>query len=297
MTTTSTAALTVRAPYPRKGDLPYAPAATDVPSRAGIRSRRRALELVGVVSGAGLAALSGAVMKSPWFALAGVGLLLAAFRSMNKRARDANARNQKLLAALDEGRLDEAIDGFRALAGSDGLRGPRLIALANLAVALSRKGDHDGALRIVALGESELKDDKRGRIGQMFALHAAHFFALQGDADGAEAWLDEAKRRGGDVELLATSWTPFLVLLRRGKYAEALAEIDGRWTLLEARLPSAWMRRVRVLRAFALTQLRRDAREVEGALEGARPFAPLDYACLDTEWPELRAFLVDQRLR
>jgi hypothetical protein len=56
------------------------------------------------------------------------------------------------------------------------------------------------------------------------------------------------------------------------------------------------MRRVRVLKALALHLAGRPQADVDAALMGTRPFAPLDYAGMATSWPELHAFLVEKGL-
>jgi len=224
----------------------------------------------------------------------GVGLVGAVVLALREGKR-LTERNDELLRRLEEGRVDEAIEGYTDVARTSRSSAHRSVALANLAVALGRRGDHERAMSVLALCEKEFKPAAKRAYGQHVALTASHFVALLGDHAGADLWLAEAKKRGVSRALLETCWTSFIAAMRRNEFQLALDEISSRWARLEATTNAASMRRIRVLRAFALHQVGRKD-EVDAALEGTRPFAAHDYAGLATEWPELRAFLVDHQL-
>lgn len=299
MQATSAAALTSpRAPYPRRGELPFAPPATDL----GLRLQpRRAVELGGSIGGL-LVAITG---NAAWPAhgliagALGAAVFIGSLWATSRRARQLNAENQRLIHRMEsftpEG-VAEAIDGFRRAARTSGLSAQRSVALANLSIALSHRGDHDEALRVLALAERTYRKARKQPYGQVLALHAAHVFALWGDGDGADAWMQEAAKRGASPEMLDITWTPVLIRLRQRRPADALALIDERFLSWEARVPGAGMRRVRVLKALARQMLGRPEADVDDALVGTRPFAPLDYAAMATSWPELHSFLVDKKL-
>jgi tetratricopeptide (TPR) repeat protein len=292
----STAALTtVRAPFSHKRGLPTAPPAPELGEKLFGRPMRANLELTGVFA-AVVALMASGATGSALGMLGAVALLGATLVSASRRGKRIRAQNQELLDAMESGRVPEAVEGFRRIATTSGLKNQRSTAILNLSLALSRMGRHDEALRVLAYADHTYHQARKQPYGHIVAHHTAFFLALWGDADGAELWLAEARRRGA-TDLLMTSWTPTLVLLRRRQHKEALAVIDAAWILWERKLNAASMRKVRVLRAFALHESGAASVEVDHALEGTRPFMPYDYEALASDWPELYAFVAAKGLR
>ena len=123
------------------------------------------------------------------------------------------------------------------------------------------------------------------------AILLSYCNALAGELDPAAVWFAEAKRRAGKSQV---DIIPELVIgLRDGRAAEVRDRLDRDWRALEALHKGELLRRMRLLRAFAIAQTvgPRDAGAVEPVLAGLRPATYDEFAYLATQWPELDQFL------
>lgn len=195
------------------------------------------------------------------------------------------------LEALSRGRLDEAEAVFRAvLQGSRGRGGLQAIALFNIAAVRARRGDSEGAVRILfalhRYAPTKRAQSVAVRIPASIALHLAQL----GDVAEARRWLAEARATRTPIKLY-TSNVEALILTREGKYAEACAVYDKEWPDIERVIGADVMRGVRARRAFAIEMAGGDPEAVRRLVEGARPEAKGELAHLGEAWDEMRAFL------
>jgi tetratricopeptide (TPR) repeat protein len=166
----------------------------------------------------------------------------------------------------------------------------------NQAHALIRMGDSAAAVGVL-LGIHRMPDLGIDGIRGLAALQLARAFAIGGDLDKAQRWLD-AGRTGhaafGDPgqEYAQRADVEGLVLCRAGKLEDALRHYDQTWERLQSRLTVNNMRAVWLLRAFAATSVSspRHAAAAETWLRLLRATNPGSLAWLTDHWPELAAF-------
>lgn len=140
--------------------------------------------------------------------------------------------------------------------------------------------------------------DRRGEIHSIDAMTAstlAFAHALRGDLDTAQAWLAEAAvRRGKEVTpvTLPDLGTEVVIDLRRGRFREVQVRLADQWPEMERVMTGERLRRMRVLRAFAVAQGDvREAGAVGPLLAPLQPGKRDEFAYLATAWPELDRFL------
>ena len=124
-----------------------------------------------------------------------------------------------------------------------------------------------------------------------------YWVALLGRIEAARASLQEAASRSKGEATSLSVLPEALVACREGQPARALEVLATRWREVEIAGASI-TKFARIVRAFALNAIdpvgNRDA--THETLAGAKPIAPGELQPLIASWPEMEAFLVDQRL-
>lgn len=218
-------------------------------------------------------------------------------------AKRFNARATPGLEALAAGRHAEAAELFRQLQRR--YRGqPNFAAVAayNRGYALLRAGDTAAAAGIL-LGVDRTPKLGLGGVRKLSAVALARCFAIAGDVDKAQRWLDAARARPVGMadpvhDRAVLDALAGLVLCRQGKLDEARAHYEQCSTRLAAYLPVHQMTEVWLLRAFATAAASgpRDAGTAEPWLRMLRGTPPGELAWLTARWPELATFVTTHEL-
>lgn len=208
------------------------------------------------------------------------------------------------LVALQEGRYDDAARIFGLVA--DKRRGQiayASVARHNQAIAHLRGGDYAQAKRLLVAVERSpgLGLTSQVRIASAIALGRA--YALEGDTDAAERWLEDARKKlGRGRERLSSAaelrMAEALLDTRRGAEDAALRSLENGWRNLEGTVTLSSMRSMWLLRAFlaARASAPRDQGEVEQWLSYLRPYREGEFRAMALHWPELRTFLASYGL-
>jgi hypothetical protein len=214
-----------------------------------------------------------------------------------------NERAAPGLAAIAEGNFTQAAQLFEQLAKRYRAK-PNFAAVAhyNRGYALMLSGDTAAAVGVL-LGVERTPKLAAGGVRRLAATQIARCFALAGDVDKAQHWLDATRRRGAgmtdpihDQAVLAA--LEGLVLCRQGKLDEARAHYESVWPRLCAYLAVNQMAEVWLLRAFAIAAggTPRDAGGAEPWLRLVRsaPAGVIDR--ITVRWPALATFAVTNEL-
>jgi tetratricopeptide (TPR) repeat protein len=204
-----------------------------------------------------------------------------------------NRANNDGIALLNKGAPAQAAEAFEALVRKYRRRNLRTIARHNAGVARLREGKLERAVELLT---PVIKDKKAPNLKGSAACELASACALAGRLDEAERWLATAEKSALAKHSLV--WPRALVMARRGEHAELARMLDQHWRELENTLQAELMRRLTVLRAFAVASAEgpRGAGVVEPLLARLRPATPGEYAWLTGCWPELHAFLETHQL-
>ncbi len=209
-----------------------------------------------------------------------------------------NTQQREALEALGDGQYARAAELFGALAHRFRAK-PNLgpVAAYNQAYAQIRAGDADRAVGVL-LGAERWPNLHVNGVRALVALELARAFAVGGDVDNAQRWLDAARARNTDngdpgqtyAELAAVTG---LVLCRAGKLDDAIRHFDETWERMQSRLTVREMCAVWLLRAFAIGNKAapRDAAASETWLQLVRSTRPYSLAWLTEHWPELASFV------
>lgn len=211
---------------------------------------------------------------------------------------DANANNDAI-ALQNAGRLAEAGKIYDEIIQKTRKKSK----LAHSVFLLNRARLHIELHRFDEANDALDKLSKTSGLQQDFPVlilkAQAESQAIAGDLSKAEEYchngteLLSIPRQG----LMALAQT--LIQLRRGAFKVAAEMPDADWFAAEAMLGTDGMRRLRVLRAFALKNLPptpQAQEQMQMLVAGARPFHPGEFDYLAAKWPELKAFLVEQGL-
>ena len=253
-----------------------------------------------------LAELAGTYARSPSLALVFGGLIVLLFSAtvlrFRRQARRFVADNAHGIAALARGDLSRARDIYWTWA--ENTKVPRIAATArhNLAWTLMRQGEHDQAIAV--LTENDTRNYGALRAIGLFptsAVDLALNYALLGNLEVAEKWLNESEQRGKELAVPSLSamkaFTRAVIDCRAGRCVEAVRLLDDRWAEYEGVLTGETLRPLRVVRAFAIAAGGpREAGRAEAAVLSARPTYPEEYTFLGKAWPEMAAFLAANSL-
>jgi tetratricopeptide (TPR) repeat protein len=232
----------------------------------------------------------------PVVAAAVFALLIGVFLFYRRKALALARENNEGLALLGANRLDEAAALYERLAARAGnMHSLRALFLTNLGVVLLRKGETDRALGYLTTAHESGWLEKQ----KLFPNHAALLNALalghqlKGDAATARDFLARAQRSVAPARRGMLLLTESVIAARAGDFAGVRTLTDANWTSAEGSLLAPQLRALRLVRAFALTQLASggDEAEVTTLVAGARPMPAGEIDYLAAEWPAFRAFL------
>lgn len=213
-------------------------------------------------------------------------------------SRRYNVLQMPAFEALGDGHYARAAELFGELAHRFRAK-PNLSrgALFNRAFALNRAGGAAAAVGVL-LGIERWANFQVDGLRGLIAIELARAFAIGGDVDKAQRWLDAARGRTVGYSDPGREYTDLaqvegLVLCRAGKFAELIRHYDDATPRLQSRLPVRSMREVWLLRAFAVSQTSapRDGGAAEPWIRLLRATADGSFACLTGHWPELAAFV------
>jgi tetratricopeptide (TPR) repeat protein len=238
-----------------------------------------------------------------WLAIGGsVVLVVGTFLWTLSGSRRFNARQKPGLDAISDGRYAHAAQLFGDLARRYRTK-PNfaMVASYNHAFAAIRTGDSAAAVGLLLRIDRWPLPQLQGLRGPV-ALELARAFAIGGEVEKAERWLDTAQTRlendprGNHEEAIAL--VEGLIRCRAGRFEDALRHYDDRWQRLQAKLTVRDMQEAWLLRAFAVskTSAPRDGAAAEPWLRLLRGTEPGSLAWLTRHWPELAVF-VDLEVR
>jgi tetratricopeptide (TPR) repeat protein len=219
----------------------------------------------------------------------------AGVMAFTRRQKTFLEANDSALALMESGRYTEAEAALQKLLR----RMPREAILRyNMAILCMRQGHFQRAFGI--LGELPRSAGKLREF--LIPVAYASLHALASELDVAEQAYDEASDLVNNERQGMLAVTRAVLALRRGAYKIVAEMPQDEWFAAEGVGPAGHMRRLRILRAFAIFKLppadrneKSDA-EMQQMLSGSRPFHPGEYDFLAAKLPELRAFLVEQSL-
>jgi hypothetical protein len=229
--------------------------------------------------------------------LPGLAVFVIFFSWRMGRTRGFNAANGAGLKSLAEGDYALAANQFQIVANR--YRWPaahRTIALLNLGVSRQYEGRVAEALESFA--EAERSSAQIPVIRAAVAVQLALANALRGSLETAHRWRSEAEARVNTASDPGTvggllAFATAVIDVREGRYDAFVRWLDERWQRLEGSLTARTTRPLRVLRAFALAQSGgvREAGTVQKAFDALKPLRAGEFALLEAEWPEMRAFI------
>lgn len=232
-----------------------------------------------------------------WLVCAGpVVLVVVLFGWHFAASRRFLARQVPAHEAFCDGEYERAAQQFGALAQRYRLN-PSLSSLAAYNQARSLIYDGDAAVAVgILLGIERLPSLPINGIRRPVAVDLALAFAIGGDLDKAQRWLEAARERSAGIdpghEYARLAEIEGLLLCRAAKFEDAIRHYDATWERMQSRLTVRDMRAVWLLRAFAVASISgpRDgaAAEIWLRLLRATQPGPLDW--LTGHWPELAAF-------
>ncbi|MDQ3335011.1 MAG: hypothetical protein M4D80_07610 [Myxococcota bacterium] len=218
-------------------------------------------------------------------------------------ATQFNERAAPGLEAIAGGKYAHAAELFDALARRYRAK-PNLaaVALYNRGYSLMLAGDTAAAVGVL-LGVERTPKLAAGAIRRMATTQLARCFALAGDLEKAERWLESTRERPMGMfdpvrDRAAFEALEGLVLCRQGKLEEARRRYEESWSRLCAYLPYNQMIEVWLLRAYAISagSAPRDAGAAEPWLRLVRNAPPDVLDRLTVRWPELATFVVTHEL-
>ena len=219
-------------------------------------------------------------------------------------AKQYNERAAPGFAALAEGNFAQAATLFEALARRYRTK-PSYAAVAryNHGYALMLAGDTAAAAGIL-LGVERTPKLASGGVRRLAMTQLTRCFALAGDVEKAQRWLDATRTRPAGISDPVHDQALFeavegLVLCRQGKLDEARALYEQAWPRLCAYLPVNQMTEVWLLRAFAIAAggAPRDAGGAEPWLRLVRSAPAGIVERITARWPELATFAVTHELK
>jgi tetratricopeptide (TPR) repeat protein len=229
--------------------------------------------------------------------LPGLAVFVIFFSWQMARMRGFNAANGTGLKSLAEGDYAQAANQFQIVVNR--YRWPaahRTIALLNLGVARQYEGRLAEALENFA--EAERSSAQIQGIKAAVAVQLALANALRGSLETAHKWRSEAEALVSTASDPGTvggllAFATAVIDVREGRYDAFVHWLDERWQRLEGSLTARTTRPLRVLGAFSVPQYGgvREAGSVQKAFDGLKPLRGGEFALLEAEWPEMRAFI------
>lgn len=202
-----------------------------------------------------------------------------------------NALNNQALQALNEERVDLAVERFEALVRASKGSGIHMqVALHNLALAELCRARWDRALSLLASVEKlHHRSVLRAQVAQSSAALIALTHALRGDLGAARAWLKAGEKRKDvptavGLEILAEA----IVHARAGNHDSAERLVAHRWRTASSALSGRFLGALRFVWAYAARETGRPPEVIRDLVLGARPYPAASFDFLFLAWPELR---------
>lgn len=211
------------------------------------------------------------------------------------RSRSVQRDNSEGLRLLSLGKAAEAEALFLALERKNRwIWSLRIPARWNVAMSQLLQGHFDDTLRRCALlgGEPYCK---RGvpHVWEGLPSVVALCYALRGRLDEADAALAEQQRRRVQRHLMSWVLPQAVIACRRGRVAEALPLFEAEPRALEAAYAGVLGRALRLVHAYALTEV---GRPLPAGLRAAIGFVDEADIAWALEWPELDRWVRDSGL-
>ncbi|MCY1039728.1 hypothetical protein OV208_00230 [Corallococcus sp. bb12-1] len=222
-----------------------------------------------------------------------VTVFLVLFAFFFWRLRRWSAAYNQGVSFFSAGDEQEATRRFEEAARRSTQGAQRAVSVAMVGQCQLALGDATRALEL--FGSAERSRKLRGSVPAMHRwmpnlIAAAHF--AQGDLASARAWLEEGRKRDGDLPPIYALLPEVALLCREGNPTAAMAALDARPGEADA-LVGRDARRLKLLRAFALDALdpTTHAAAIDAALASLQPVRPGDFELLLARWPELQTFV------
>ena len=219
-----------------------------------------------------------------------VGLLVGWVVWSRIRLSRFNRENAGGIELLNKGITAKAAEVFESLVAR--YRWPanlRITGRHNAAIAQIKSGQLGRAIELLA---PLLKDKSAVNLHASAGNELAVAYALSGDLAAADKALAVVEKIP-NVTAYHLIWPRVVIAARRGEFSELARTLESRWRELESQLSGEVLRRLTLLRAFALASVDgvRGPGSAEPLLERLRPAAPGEFTWLSASWPELDAFL------
>lgn len=229
----------------------------------------------------------------------------AYFSWVARRAKRFYVANSAAVELLKRGELEAAHQRFDMLMRERGVPEElQRVARFNLAwTQLLLEQIEDAHTNLMQV-ETERRSRPAVALDGIISTRLAYVHALSGELTEARRWLELSRARAEEPVADATSMRAWLVTTqaivdcRGGDPGRALSELDARWLELENSLTGELLRPLRVLRAFARQSAEPggDSSVIDAQLQVLRGLPTRELAHLGTRWPQMRAFLAQQRL-
>jgi len=236
-------------------------------------------------------------LLAPAAAIALVVLLIRQRRSVPRLVK----RNDEATALLAAGRVAEAADEFEALT-REGRSVPLLHALFvfNRAVTYHQAGQLEKALSLLAavVRSGWSRANQIPNFHGLLLAEAATCLALFGDLVAADRLARRAQEHIGEPQRGRVMAAEVVILLRSGQARAAADHVRVHYFSAEGTVGARGARALRLLWAFALSQLPTEQAagvDLERLLAGTYPHAEHEFDHLTVRWPELARF-VGERL-
>lgn len=210
---------------------------------------------------------------------------------INRRFAGENAAG---VALIDRGLYTQAAAHFEGLLERYRRKGLRATARHNLATARLQLGELDRAIELYA---SVAADPSANRWHANVWNELASTCALAGRLGEAAAWLAKVETVP-NVNPFSLVWPRALLAARGSEPGELARTLETRWRELEGNLTAVHMRRLLLLRAFAVATAEgpRGTASAEPLLARLRPTTPGELDWMLGRWPELAAFVAGHNL-
>jgi hypothetical protein len=199
-----------------------------------------------------------------------------------------NVLNLTGLNHLEERELQQAERSFTQL-WRKGLFSYAATGQYNLGVCKLMAGQPEQALELLTRVEASGKLGSKMTFPGVVPDQISLCHGVLGNVAEARRWLEEAKRRRGELPYDFSLMPESVLLCREGRFDAVVPTVDGRWREAEA-AGAGQVKQLRLLKAFALDRLGAEAERAE-QLAALKPFRPGEFDYLGTRWPELRAFI------
>ena len=231
----------------------------------------------------------------PLFFGAGLTLIgVVGLGRMGSRGIQRRDQNQRGVNLLNAGEIDEAAEIFEDLAKRATFSRGHVVFVYNCAVAALLQGRVQRAMSIFNAVEAsgQLRSRLLKTLEPNLYVELGSCFALTGQLDEARQYLRRAAQLLPPPEDARLLFLEAVVSVRSGDLAAASARMDEQWRRAEGSLRGPTMRTLRIVHAYTLRGLGRDATDkFRYLVAGAHPATRRDFLWATSQWPELDAFV------